>query len=323
MMGIRIMPNSDTFDETADALAGIGHNNPPLARLIAAETVDFAIVTTAYLEDEYGKHKTIVTALLAEATALMRDPATGKLKTIEDDATKGKVASLIKRMRDQAKALDALHSKEKTPYLRGGQAADQFFFGEIDKLDRRNRTAKPGASDVLNSSLTDYDNRLLAAEQARRDREAAEQRRIAQEALQKAQAEEAAAEEARLAAERARKPETQEAKGAVARAQEAVADAARVEAIVAGAKAEQTHMATFAKPADLMRTRGADGTLSTVGTEKYAEITDRTLLDIKMLAPYIKLEALESALTQWAKFTDYNTPMTGAAIGRRNRSSVR
>jgi hypothetical protein len=314
-MGIRIMTNSEISTEETLALAGIGHNKPPLARSISGEEGDFALVTTAFLNDEYAKQPAIVLALLEEARALP--------KTIEDDETKGKVTSLIKRLRDTAKALVSFHEKEKQPYLRGGQAVDQFFFGLVDKCAKRTKANNPGAADILNNRLTDYDNRLLAAAQAARDREAAEQRRLAQEALDKANREAAIAEEARLAAERARKPETQAAKQAVAAHAEAKADEAKVDAVVAAAKAEQTHMATFAKPADLMRTRGADGTLSTVGTEKYAEITDRTLLDIKLLAPYIKLEALQSALTQWAKFTDYNTPMPGAAIGRRNKSQVR
>ena len=46
-------------------------------------------------------------------------------------------------------------------------------------------------------------------------------------------------------------------------------------------------------------------------------------LNIALLAPYIRLDALQSALTQWAKLTDYNQQMPGAAIGRRNKSQVR
>jgi hypothetical protein len=303
--------------------AVIGGNEPPLARSIATEEGDFALVTTAFLEEEYKKQPQIAQSLLDEATALMRDPVTGALREIEDVEMKSKVASLIKRMRDAAKALEAFHSKEKQPYLRGGQAVDQFFFGWIDKLARRIKTNKPGASDVLVAALTDYDNRVLAAEQARLKREADERARLAREAQEKADREAQEAEQKRLAAERARKPEIVEQKIEAAQQQEKVADEAKVDAVVAAARAEEAHIETLRKPADIMRTRGDDGTLSTVGTEKYAEIVDRTLLDVKLLAPYIKLEALQSALTQWAKFTDYNQQMPGAAIGRRNKSVVR
>lgn len=303
------------MSEHDELLAPVGHNNPPLGRSISAEEGDFALVATAFLEEEYAKQGPIVAALLEEARAIP--------KVIEDEGTKSKVTSIIKRMRDQAKLLIATHAKEKQPYLRGGQAVDQFFFGLVDKLTRRAKTNNPGAADVLNNRLTDYDNRVLAAEQAKRDREAAEAARIAKAAADKAAAEAAAAEEARLAAERARKPETIAEKTTAAVVQERAADQAKVEATVTFAQAQEAHIATLAKPADIMRTRGEDGTLSTMGTEKYADILDRTLLDKEKLWPYIKAEALASALTQWAKLTDYNQAMEGASVGRRNKSVVR
>lgn len=293
----------------------IGGNQPPLARSIAAEEGDFALVTTAFLEDEYAKQPKIVLALLEEAHALP--------KVIQDDDTKGKVTSLIKRLRDAAKALDAFHSKEKQPYLRGGQAVDQYFFGLIDKCVRRVKTNNPGAADVLNARLTDYDNRKLAEERARRDREAAEQARIAREAQAKADREAREAEEARLAAERARKPETAAAKTEAAVEKETAADASKVEAEVVTARAEEAHIATLAKPADIMRTRGADGTLSTMGQEKYANVVDRAALDKEALWPHIPLQDLEKALRKWAQMTDYRETMPGAEVGRRNKSVVR
>lgn len=315
------------FDQRDAASAGpdsrgIGDNRPPLARSIAAEEGDFALVTTAFLEDEYGKHGTIVQGLLDEATALMRD-SNGDLKRITDDDTKGKVASLIKRMRDEAKALVGLHDKEKTPYLRGGQAVDQWFYGFVDRLARRDKNNRPGAADILNDLLTEYDTRKLAEEQERRRLIAQEEARVAREAQEAAAKAAREAEEARLAAERARKPESKEERAGEARAAEQAASQAAVEAQVTTQKAEEAHVATLAKPADLMRTRGDDGTLSTMAEEKYAEIEDRTKLDMAALWPYLPLPAIQTALNQWARLTDYRTPMTGAAIGRRNKSRVR
>ena len=305
-----------------DRVVGIGDNKPPIAALISAEDGDFAQVTTAFLAEEYAKQRTITQSLLDEASALMRDE-NSKLKKIDDEDTKGKVVSLIKRMRDHAKALTAFHSKEKQPYLRGGQGVDQFFFGDIDKLSRRDKKNKPGAADIINDELTDYDNRVLAAEQARLKRIADENARLAREAQAQAEAEKAEAERLRLAAERARTPEKIEEKTQAAVEAETRADAAQVEAAVAAPKAEEARIDTLRKPADIMRNRGTDGTLSTVGIDKYAEIADRTLLNKELLWPYIKQEALESALTQWAKMTDYNQQMPGALIGRRNKSLVR
>lgn len=293
----------------------IGGNFPPLARSIAATEGDFAAVVTAFLEDEFGSRPKIVAALLDEARAL---PA-----VIEDDETKGKVASLIKRIRDEAKALDAIHGKEKTPYLRGGQAVDQFFFGLIDKLARRDKKNKNGAADVLGNRLTDYDTRILLAEQERRRKAEEEERRRAEAAQAEADRLAAEAEEARIAAERAKKPETVAAKEAVAEVREEASGAARVEATIATGRAEEAHIATLARPADIMRTRGEDGTLSTMATEPYAEVEDDAKLDIAKLWPFIALDAKEKALRAWAKTTGHNVQMAGARIGRRPKSVVR
>jgi hypothetical protein len=301
--------------------ATLGGNDPPLGRQISAEGGDFSAVTTAFLTEEHAKWPQTVATLLAEATALMRNEA-GELRDIEDDAMKEKVTSLIKRFRDTAKAMEGLHAKEKAPYLRGGQAVDQFFFGLIDQCQRRDKKARPGAADVLNAKLTDYDNRKLAEEQQRRQREADEALRLAREAEAKRLEEARIAEEARLAEERARNPERKAEKGEVAAAAEQRADTATVEAKVTEQRAQEAHIATLARPADIMRNRQADGTMSTMGQEKYAEIIDRDKLDKEKLWPHISFDALQKALNGFAKATDYNTPMEGASIGRRNKSKV-
>lgn len=319
-------------DKTTENLRErIGGNNPPLGALIGESEGDFAGITTGYLATAYAKHIAAGEELLEEARKLPRE--------IPDDDVKGKFTSLIKRIRDHAKALTAFHSKEKQPYLRGGQAVDQFFFGTIDKLSRRDRKANPGAADVLNNRLTEYDNKVLEAERLRRQREAEEAARIAREAQEKADreaAEEAArvraAEEAKLAAERARNPDRKEEKAAVADAAQAAAaeqapktDAAAVDASAALAKAQEAHLATTARPADIMRTRGQDGTLSTMAQEKYAEITDYAELDKAMAAlwPHIPAQAKQQAVNAYARATDYRQSLPGCDIGRRNKSQVR
>jgi hypothetical protein len=293
----------------------IGGNFPPLARSIAATEGDFAAVVTSFLEEEYRSQPEIVAALLEEARALPNP--------IEDDETKGNYASLIKRLRDAAKVLDAIHGKEKTPYLRGGQAVDQFCFGLIDKLARREKKNKPGAADVLGQRLTDYDTRVLLAEQERRRRAAEEEERVAREVQAEADRLAREAEDARQAAERAKKPETTAAKEAVAEVREEAASTARIEAAVATGRAETAHIATLARPADIMRTRGDDGTLSTMATETYAEIEDDSKLDMAKLWPFIRLDVKKTALTAWAKTTNFDQQMPGAKIGRRPKSVVR
>lgn len=312
------MPQSENTE-----LAPIGHNKPPLGRSIASEQGDFALVVTAYLEEEYAKQPAIIKSLLDEATALMRDPETGALMKIRDDETKGKVASLIKRMRDAAKALNAFHDKEKQPYLRGGQAVDQKFFGWIDKLTRRDRKNKPGAADVLNDELTDYDTRILNAELERRRLAAQEEARVAQAAAEAAAKAEREAEEARLLADRARKPEIAEKKEEVAAQKETVASDAKVDAALAGGRAQEAHIATLAKPADIMRNRGSDGTLSTMATEPFAVVENEALLDRDKLWPHIPLPAKEQAYRTWAKTTNYTQQMPGGTCGKKPKSTVR
>jgi len=292
--------------------AGIGGNNPPLARSIAAET-DFAASVTSFLQDEYRERPIAVMALLEEAREIPKE--------IEDDATKSKAISLVKRIRDESKALLAFHEKEGTPYLRGKQAVDQWFFGLADKLARRSKTNNPGAADIIMSRVTAYDTAVLAREQERRRLEAAEaeRRRLAAEAEQRRRDQEA--EQARLAAERARTKGAE--KTAVAVEKEAEASAAAVEATVARAAHEDARIATFAKPADIMRTRTEDGTLSTMAQESYAEIVDVDLLDIQALRPFIPLDAWQKYLNAWARVTGYTKQMPGANVGRRPKSVVR
>ncbi len=302
----------------------IGANQPPtLARLIADEQADFAPLTMAFLEDEHKKQREITVALLAEATALMRDPTTGKMKEIADAEMKSKVVSLISRLRAHYKTLDALHAKLKQPYKRGGEAVDQFFFGDMDKLGKRAKANNPGAADILNQILTDYDNKLLAEEQERRRLQAEEDARIARAAQAEQDRLQREAEEAAEAAARARVPERKEEKREVAQEAAQVASAAAVQATVLTARAEESHVATFAKPADIVRTRHDDGSMSTMAQETYAEITDRSKLPMALLWQHIPLDGLQKALNTFAKLNNYNVQIEGAAIGRRNKSRVK
>jgi hypothetical protein len=301
----------------------IGGNQPPIAALIARYEGDFAADVTMYLNEEYGKHETIIVALLGEAAALVRDPETGELKPIEDAEKKGKVASLIKRIRDEAKALEAIHAKEKNQYLRGGQAVDQRFFGWIDKLARRDKKNRAGAADVLGEMLTTFDTMVLEQERQRRAAIAAEEARVAKAAQEEAArlAKEAADRQAE--ADRARKPAIIETKQEVAKETAVAAGTAKVEAAIATGKAEAAHVDTLAKAADIMRTRGDDGTMTTMATEPYAVVEDRTKLDFIALKPHFSLDAIEKAYRAWAKSNDYSVQMEGGKCGRRPKSVVK
>lgn len=307
----------EAYDDAPDSnpRATIGGNYPPLGRMIAAETADFASVVTAFLEDEYQQYPEQMNALL-DAAANLPDPI-----TCQDD--KEATATVVKQLRDLNAKFEAFQKKEKQPYLRGGQAVDQFFFGMMDKLARRTRTNRPGAADTLLARMTDYDDRLIAAERERLRVEAEAARRVAEEARRVADEQRRQEEDARRAAERARSEERRQEHLARADQASAAAATAAAEAQIATGNAEAARVETLVPAASIVRTRGNDGTLATVKVVKYAVVEDRTLLDKDALWPFLTQEAIERALAAWARTTDYSTPMPGASIGRRNQSTVR
>jgi hypothetical protein len=282
------------------------------------QSIDYAAEEIARLQQDYPSLQNTVDELLGEAA---------KFEVVSDNDTKRAVVTLIKRIRDEAKRLSGLHDLEKIPYLRRGQAVDQFFFSAEDKLARRDKRANEGAADRLNRILTDYDNRLLAEEQERRRLAAAELARIEAARVAEARRLAAEAEEARLKAERARLAETRATKQEAAAAAEEAASSARVEAALAEAKAEEAYVETLARPADIMRTRGDDGTLATMGTEKFVEIVDRSKIDMNKLAPYLPLAAIETAARKYADSVGYSADASvqieGMRFGKRNKSQVR
>lgn len=280
-----------------------------------ADAPDYAGEVVIRLSSDYAELMNTVSTLTAEAEALPAD--------IPDDETKGVVVDLIKRIRDAKVRVEAFHEVEKQPYFRRGQGVDQFFFGIWDRLMKRTKANRDGIGDDLLKRLTAYDTRKLAEEQEKRRREweAAEKIRIAAE--NKRIEEERIAEAARLAAERARKPETTAAKTEIADQAEVQAGSARVEETVAAAQAEAAYIPTLSRPADIMRTRTAGGTLSTMATEPYAEIVKVGELDAVKLWAFVPFAEKEKALRAWAKSTGHAEQMAGAKIGRRPKSTVR
>lgn len=279
------------------------------------DAIDYAKLEVDRLRIDY--------APIAETAIELEHAADQIPDEIPDGGVKETVVDLIKRGRDLVRRADVLREVEKQPHYRRGQGADQFFFGIIDRLAKRERRNRDGAMDVLQSKLTAYDTRKLLEEQARRREEALAAEREATR-LRAVEAERARlAEEARLAAERARKPETAAAKEGIAAAAETLATEAGIDASLATNRAEAAYVDTLARPADIMRTRTSAGSLSTMATEKYAEIEDATLLDKGALWPYISFAEKEKALRAWAKGTGHNQQMTGAKIGDRPKSVVR
>lgn len=285
---------------------GIGHNDPGAGG--AAERV------TEQLNENYGELLRNVDALLEEARQAPKE--------INSDEEMTPVVGLVKRLRDAAKRCEAHHDAEKAPHLRAGEAVDGFFFKVWEKLARRNKAAKPGAADVLTARVHDYQERKLAAEKAKRERERIEAERRERAAREEAERLQREAEEKRLAAERARKAEKIEEKTTAAQIAEGKADLAGVNAMIAGDAARQAEVAAKAKPADLVRTRTAEG-MATMPQEAYAEVDDYDKLDKAKLWPFINRGEIDKALRAWARTTGHKVEMDGARIGHRNRTNIR
>ncbi|MHB8272016.1 hypothetical protein [Bradyrhizobium sp.] len=285
---------------------GIGDNT---------QSIDYAQEEMNRLQQDYGQFTTTVEELKAEAKSALEHE--------DGPAKKNIVVSLIKRMRDAGKRIEGVREVEKMPHYRRGQGCDQFFNRLNDVLFKREKRSPNSIGDELQAWLTDHDTRILLAEQERRRKEAAELARIEREKQEAAAKAAREAEERRLAAERARLPETRETKQEAAAVAAGAASEAKIDASLATDAAEAAYVETLARPADIMRQRGADGTLSTMAREFYAEVEDTNKLDKEALWPFISLDAKEKALRAWAKNTGHRQQMAGAAIGDRPKSVVR
>lgn len=279
---------------------------------------DYAQTVTEQMARDY--------AALTLSISAMLDIAREQPTEVTNDEEALTLGALVKRMADADRRAEAFRVAEAEPHLRGKNAVDQFFFSWRDKLGRRNkndRSAKPGAIDILQARISAYLERKRIEEEAKRRREAEEQARIAREkAAEEARAAEAA-EVARQAAERARAPAKVEEKAAIAELAEERAAIASAEATIAAQQAQEAHIATLAKPAEMARTRGDDGVLLTLAKESYAIMVDRSKLDMAKLAPFLTDAEVEKALRGWAKNTGYAVPMDGAEIGRKNKGVTR
>lgn len=198
----------------------------------------------------------------------------------------GTMSVVITSNRDVLKQAENAREAEKSPYLRGGRAVDSVFKDIIEKLEKTQL--------ILGRRINAWNDAVLVAEQRRRDAEAAETRRIANEAA--------------LKAERARKAEIKEA--------------AEVKAAVTERQADEAEEAAQATPANMVRERFEGGPVVTMKVIKYAEITDISKIPLEVLRPYLKPSAIEVAVNAWARATEFNSTLPGVKVGERNESVV-
>lgn len=293
----------------------------PRATLGDNQAPDQAEIVAGRLADDYREAVRNVDELLAEAQAMP--------DAVNSDPEALSFGALIKKLKDADTRLEAFREAEKQPYLRGGNAVDNFFHSIRDKIIRRanNRAGRPGMINILQDRINVWQEKKIAAERARLERERLEAARIAREQathLRKLQEE---ADEAARAAMRARSEKTKQER-ALAAEEASVAEAdAKAAADLAREQAEEARLATLVKPADISRVRGNDasgaGVLLTTARESYAMLVNRDLVDMDILRPYFTDFEIEKAIRGWAKSTGHKVQMSGAEIGFRNKGVTR
>lgn len=198
--------------------------------------------------------------------------AAARVPAIEDEEIAKKVTDFVKQLGALVKASESKRVDAKEPYLDGGRSVDGFFKAITDPVDR--------AKKDVEKKLTHYAREK--AEQERRER--LEQERLAREAAEVARRE--AEEKARAAADEVSLDDAIEAE---ARAETAQADLVKAEA------------AADVKPAELSRTRGEYGAVSSLRTQWTFDEIDRASLDLEALRPYLPTDGLEKAVRAFIK----------------------
>lgn len=198
--------------------------------------------------------------------------AEARIPAIEDDDVAQRVTDFVKQVAAAAKAADTARVGAKEPYLEGGRTVDGFFKHISDPLlDLKKR---------VEGKLTKYLREKEAAERRRREEEA----RLARE------------EEDRLRRER------EEAERAV-RDQQTLDNAIAAETAEQQAAADTVNAekAAAAKPAELSRTRGEYGGLSSLRTEWTFADLDREEIDLEALRHHLTVDGLEKAVRSFVK----------------------
>lgn len=215
--------------------------------------------------------------LLDDHAALLRRrddllAAEARIPPIEDEAAAQKVSDYIKQVTACAKAADTARVGEKEPYLEGGRGVDGFFKAISDPL--------AGVKRRVESALTNYLRRKEAEERRKRE----EEQRLAreEEARQRREAEEAAA----------KIRDEQSLQDAIAKEQAAK---------LASADADKADKAAVAKPAELSRTRGEYGAVSSLRTDWVFADVEREELDLEALRYHLPSEGIEKAIRSFIK----------------------
>jgi len=218
--------------------------------------------------------------------------AAARMPEIKTDEIAGRISDFVKQLTALVKASETQRTGAKEPYLEGGRNVDGFFKAITDPVEKvKNDTQR---------KLTVY----------LREKEEAERRaRMEQERL------------AREAAEKAAKEAAQKAKDAADAAALDGAIEAEKAAEVAAADLAKAQQAAEVKPAELSRTRGEYGSMSSLRTEWVFDDVSRADLDLEALRPYLPTDGIEKAIRAFIKAG--GRQLRGVAIYESTKAVVR
>lgn len=270
----------------ADASAG--HNKPAIL------TADMMARDFGYLDSSLGEIKTKVDDCPP---------------VVEDDADLEIIREAVKRCSGAFKRLETLRVESKEPYL----AATRIVDGHFGKL----KDIVSGWQTAIEARAHRYLKKKEAAEKARREevaRQAAIAARVAAEQQRKAEDERRQAEQARIASEQATQRISVEHHQREENARIAEARL-REESSQAQAAALKSQKEAEAKPADMARTRSADGlsTLQEIWCFEIANIDEVDLSD-PVLRACIPTAAIELAIGRYVRTHKGDRPLKGVRI---------
>ncbi len=211
---------------------------------------------------------------------------------IDNEETAGKITDFIKQLSAAVKATEARRVDEKEPFLASGRTVDGFFKAIIDPLKT--------AQSKINSVLTVYQKGIADAERKARE----ESERLAREEAEAARKRAADAEAAM---------KTEAGLDDAVEAQKR-ADAAQAAAVAAKKVAE-------AKAAELARTRGEQGGLSSLRTTWEFEVVDFDAIPLEELRRHLPREGIEKGVRAFVKAG--GRELDGVRIFEHHKSIVR
>lgn len=276
--------------------ATVGHNQPP-ETLATGKQLESDILST---------YEKILNRAQQLIDAEARLPAV--ITNEEQDAA---ATEYVKQIQACNKELDRVRLVAKAPYDTCSDFVHSTFRNFMDKLARPTRTSPAALKERVEAKQLAYKLELKRQEEARREEEARKAREAEQQRLAEAAEAQKKAEEAAAIAARQRDPETdritkEAADKAAADAQQKLSALQDSQAVTA-----QAVKAVEAPAADMTRTRGERGGVSSLRQQAGLQSIDRLTVDLEALRGHFTKDDLEKAVRS---YINANRPLIEAHL---------